>query len=182
MTDLQIITAIRQGQEDAIRHVMHKYSRLLWDVAATILKNVGTAEDVEECVADVFVRLWEAPSRFDPARGTLRSWLAIMARSRAVDRYRQLSRQAAAPLDENSADRTDLVEGVLSRQAKRALLCAVDSLSEPDREILLRRYFYEQKPREIAFALQMPVKQVQNHLYRTKLRLREQLTEEGDYR
>ena len=106
----------------------------------------------------------------------------IMARSRAVDRYRQLSRQAAAPLDENWADRTDLVEGVLSRQAKRALLCAVDSLSEPDREILLRRYFYEQKPREIAFALQMPVKQVQNHLYRTKLRLREQLTEEGDHR
>ena len=74
MTDLQIITAIRQGQEDAIRHMMHKYSRLLWDVAAAILKNVGTAEDVEECVADVFVRLWEAPSRFDPAARFAPGW------------------------------------------------------------------------------------------------------------
>lgn len=49
------------------------------------------------------------------------------------------------------------------------------ALEEPDREILLRRYYYDQKPREIAMALDMPVKHVENHLYRTKRRLRETL-------
>ena len=53
---------------------------------------------------------------------------------------------------------------------------AVDALGEPDREILLRRYYFGQKPREIAAALGLDKKQVDNRLYQTKRRLRASVT------
>ena len=59
------------------------------------------------------------------------------------------------------------------------LVRAVETLEEPDREILIRRYYREQKPREIAAALGLPVKQVQNRLYRAKRKLRETIDKEG---
>ena len=60
---------------------------------------------------------------------------------------------------------------------RRELLETVNSLDEPGREILVRRYYYDQKPRQIALALGMTVKQVDNSLYRSKRLLREKLSE-----
>lgn len=180
MNDPQIIAAIQRRDENAIRWVMRKYARLLWGVCATILKNVGAAEDIEECVADAFIHLWENPGQFDPAQGSLKTWLAIVARSRATDRYRQLARRLTAPLDDRLPAQADLAAELLSYEDKQALLRAVRRLPQPGQEILARRYFYGQKPKEIAFALQIPVKQVQNHLYQSKLHLRKILTKEGE--
>ena len=56
---------------------------------------------------------------------------------------------------------------------RQSLLKAVDGLEEPGREILVRRYCFGQKPKEIALALDLNVKQVDNHLYRAKRKLRE---------
>ena len=176
MNDPQIIKAIKNSDKAAINYVINKYSRLMWSIAATILKNVGTTEDIEECVADVFVYLWENPSKYHSARGKLKSWLSIVARSRAIDKYRQLSRQITIPMDDKLlTDTLDITNNLLSQETKYTLNAAVKSLAELDREILVRRYYYEQKPGEIAFALGIPVKQVENHLYRTKLKLRELL-------
>jgi len=69
-----------------------------------------------------------------------------------------------------------LQEELLTRQTRRELIAAVNALGEPGREILVRRYYYEQKPREIALALGMTVKQVDNSLYRSKRQLRQALS------
>ena len=63
-------------------------------------------------------------------------------------------------------------EALLAGERRAALNAAVDALAEPDREILLRRYYFGQKPREIAAALGLDKKQVDNRLYQTKRRLR----------
>ena len=59
---------------------------------------------------------------------------------------------------------------------KRRIFTLINALGEPDREILVRRYYYEQKPKEIALALNLSVKQVNNRLYQTKQKLREALS------
>lgn len=63
----------------------------------------------------------------------------------------------------------------MREETRRELLAAVNALGEPGREILVRRYYYNQKPREIALALNMTVKQVDNSLYSTKRNLRQRL-------
>ncbi len=173
VNDVQIIAAIKKGDEAVINYTIDRYSNLLWSIASTILKNVGSTEDIEECVADVFIYLWQKPEKFEARRGKLKSYLALVARSRATDKYRQLSKQNVISLDNKLIiDTLEIAEDMLSEETKRTLIAAIKSLEDPCREIIVRRYYYEQKPKEIAFSLDMPIRQVENHLYRTKQRLK----------
>lgn len=177
MKDKTIITALQSREPEVMNTVIDKYSRLLWPIADMVLKNVGNEQDVEECVADAFIFLWEHPEKFDPARGSLKSWLCIVVRSRAIDRYRQITRRSTVSLEETVlADSFGMQEELLRQETRKELLAAINALGEPGREILVRRYYYDQKPRQIALALGMTVKQVNNSLYHTKRLLREALT------
>lgn len=179
MNDEKIIQAIRNGDEAAIDHVINKYSKLMWSIVSAVLKNIASEQDMEECVADVFIHLWTQPEKFDPQRGKLKVWLCIVARSQALDKYRELARYNDMPLEDTFiADKIGAADRVLAQETRQTLIRAINTLHEPDREILIRRYYHEQKPREIAVALDMPVKCVENRLYRSKKKLRELISKE----
>ena len=72
MWDKDIIRAIQAGDESAIRRVMDRYSRLLWSIASALLYKTGSVQDMEECVADTFIYLWQHPEKYDPGRGAVR--------------------------------------------------------------------------------------------------------------
>ena len=175
MNDLKTITAIRNRDEAALEGVIDRYSRLLWNVASAVLSRTGTEQDVEECVADAFVYLWDHADGFDPQKGKLKTWLCIIVRSKALDRYRYLLKNQTVPLD-------DVISHCVSESDPMqnntpALNHAMRNLPEQDRDILIRRYYHQQKPKEIALALNLAVKQVDNSLYRSKQKLRRKLTE-----
>ena len=154
MTDEKTAAALAARSERAVADVIARYSRHLYTVAAAALRGVGTEQDAEEAAADAFVYLWEHPEKFDPRRGSLKTWLSIVARSRALDRSREILRCRAVSLEEiELADPLGVPEALLAGERRAALNAAVDALAEPDREILLRRYYFGQKPREIAAAL-----------------------------
>lgn len=176
MKDEVIIAAISAGDPGGMAACMKQYARLLWPIASAVLSSVGSEQDVEECVADAFIYLWEHPEKFDPSRGKLKTLLCVVARSRAVDRYRVLRRRQTVSLEETVlADSFGMQEALLEVETRKELAAAVQALGEPGREILIRRYYDNQKPREIALALNMSVKQVDNSLYRSKRQLREVL-------
>ncbi len=174
MRDETIVAAIKNNSEEVMSSVINKYSRLLWPIAAAVLKNVGSEQDVEECVADTFIYLWEYPQKFDPSRGSLKTLLCIIVRTKAIDRYRQLNRLNHIPAEEAILATTVGVQEVfLQKETQQELIAAVRALEEPNREILIRRYYHSQKPREIALAMGMTVKQINNSLYRSKNHLHE---------
>ena len=177
MTDITAITGIKEQDEDVFNEVVVKYSKLLWPIVSAVLKNVGNEQDVEECVADVFIDLWENPDKYDAARGTLKTWLCMVARCKAIDRYRALSKHSTVPLEgAMMAGRMGMQDALLQEETKRELVAAVNALADVEKDILIRRYYYEQKPGEIAKALNLPLKQVKNHLYRSKQKLRKAIT------
>ena len=177
MNDERMITAIKNRNEAAINEVITKYSKLLWSVAGAVLNNIGSTQDVEECVADAFIYLWEHPEKYNPQRGKLKTWLSIVVRTQAVNRYREISKRNTISVEDTDfIAQLGVVDNILESETRRTLLAAINALGEPDREILIRRYYYDQKPKEIAYALDMSVKQVDNRLYQTKLKLRELLS------
>ena len=182
MTERQIATLVRDRDEHAMNHAINKYSRLLWKIVQASLGRFACDEEIEECVADVFIHLWQNPDKYDEGRGTLKNYLCILARSKAHDKYRQLCRSITDSLDAAEyISGEDILNGIISREDAAQLNAAIDTLGEADREIILRRYYHRQKPAQIALAMDMSVKQVDNRLYRAKNRLRIILTEGGRY-
>ena len=176
LTDAELSRAVQSRDEAAMEVIINRYSRLLWRVCAAVLSKSGGTQDVEECVADAFVYLWRYPERYDSSRSTLKTFLCMVARSRAMDRYRSLVRSRTVPMEEVLAAQTlDISAQALSAETRQELTAALHTLPEEEQDMLLRRYLGDQKPREIALALGITSRQVQNRLYRARSRLRAQL-------
>ena len=101
---------------------------------------------------------------------------SIPAAARSRHGFRSWRCRAVSLEEIELADPLGVPEALLAGERRAALNAAVDALAEPDREILLRRYYFGQKPREIAAALGLDKKQVDNRLYQTKRRLRASVT------
>ncbi len=172
--DMTLLESVRSRDEKAIHKLMKTYNRLLWSIAAGILRGVGNEQDVEECVSDVWLALWQKPEGYDPQRGSLKTYLTILTRSRALDRFRSL--KETDELDGNEPDQTPGMEDTLiSEELFTRLREEIDALGEPDREILIRRYFFLQKPSAMAQNMALPVREINNRLYQAKKKLREEL-------
>ena len=176
LEDEKLLEMLYSGDREAFYHVMEKYNKLLWVIVGGILSGVGTNEDVEECISDVYVSLWLKPKAYDSRKGTLKTYLAIVARSKALDRYRKLTKVKIVELDEAiSSSDDDLIEYIAKRDMYGELYEAIASLKEPDREILIRRYFFNEKPAVIAKKTSLPPKEIENRLYQSKIKLRNSL-------
>ena len=176
LQDDVLIRKIATGDRDAFLHMIETYSKLLWVVAGGILNGTGTTQDIEECISDVYVHVWKNPGSFNPERGSFKTYLAILARSKALDAYRRLSKNKIAELTEAiAASDDDLLSGIMEKESHAELYAAIKSLTEPNREIVIRRFFFEEKPARIAENTSLPVKEVENRLYQSKLKLRKLL-------
>lgn len=128
--------------------------------ATRVLRDRAAAEDV---VQDVFVALWRKPSAYDPRRGPLGSYLTMMARSRAVDRWRsRTSREAAVErsavqISTERVQQEDAAEPVLRRDGERRMLRALERLPGEQREAVLLAFGKGLTAREIAQAAGVPL-------------------------
>lgn len=138
----------------------HRHAPAMLAAADRVLRDKSAAEDV---VQDVFMHLWRKPKAFDAGRGSLSSYLTMMARSRALDRWRtRAAREAAVersaaqvrlerPVSEDAAD------PVLRKDGERRLLRALDELPGDQREAVLLAFGKGLTAREIASAAEIPL-------------------------
>lgn len=181
LNDKKIIAAIINRDEQMLALVVQKYSKLLWKVAAPVLTNAASVQDVEECVADVFIHLWQCPEKYDPDKGRLSAWLSMLARSKAIDRYRQIIRKRESSIEEIAAESAVYAEIAAADVEDERLLSCIGELDGKEKELIIRRYYYEQKPAEIAVVLDMPKKQVENKLYYVRQKLKKMMeNQEGE--
>jgi RNA polymerase sigma-70 factor, ECF subfamily len=98
----------------ALESLYEAYHRQAIGLAYRLLGDRGDAEDV---VQDAFLALWRSMDRYDPERGSVRTWLLTIVRNRALDVLRSRRAHPASPLDESVpfADGTDLVRLVEAR-------------------------------------------------------------------
>src|SRR4051812_34866577 len=111
--------------------------------ANRVLRDEAAAEDV---VQDVFMQLWQRPSNYDPERGSLASYISMIARSRALDRWR--TRSAREHAVERSAEQSraltepseSAAEPVIRRERSLTLLNTLNELPADQRDAVLLAY------------------------------------------
>lgn len=165
-----------------------QYGRLLWTIAAGILTGVGTREDVEDIIADVFFSLYERPEQFDPKRGSLKTWLCLKTKSMSIDWIRKNRR--LVPLEtvsekerpagwetwhQGEGEMDPTFRDYLQKHQMAQAAAYIAGCREPDREILKLRFLYELKPSEISLKTKIPVSSVYDIIRKGKKNLKKEL-------
>ena len=155
-----------------------EHARTVYATAYRVLNDATLAQDV---VQDVFLRLWRRPEGFDPSRGSLVTYLRLIARSRAVDVWRE--HQAAGRAADRLKTETEIVvdlqadAGRPAREVERAddasaLRAAVSQLPEPQREAVVLAYWGGLTAEEIAARTGIPLGTAKSRLRLALGRLR----------
>ncbi|MBD2461119.1 sigma-70 family RNA polymerase sigma factor [Oscillatoria sp. FACHB-1407] len=172
LSDLDLLNALREGQLNALGILYDRYASLVYGLALRILSNSEEAEDVTQ---DVFLTLWHRDA-YNPARGSLSSFLITMARSRSIDRLRSrqtrtrfFQRWGQTVSTETSA--TPLEQATLKERSQR-VRDALGQLPEPERQVLEIAYYEGLSQSEIAKRLNTPLGTVKTRSRQGLLRLR----------
>lgn len=146
--------------DDQVREAYQQYGGELFGFAMNALHDRQLAEEV---VQETFVRAWRSAGDFDPNRGTLRSWLFAIARSRLVDAVRSASRQPTPIEDapERQADGDPFDQLLSSIQLDEALR----RLSPEHRQAVTEVYYQGRTCAELAASLRIPAATVRSRLY-----------------
>lgn len=170
-SDSALMVAIGRRQQDAFAEVYRRHAGAALGLAQRLLR---THQAAEEVVQEVFIRLWSQPERFDPERGSLRSYLLAMSHGRAVDALRRSSARRtredrSSPAAGRTDARYDLEAAALDTMMGETLRQAVGELGAAERKAIALAYFDGYTYRDVAALLQKPEGTVKSHI-RTGLR------------
>lgn len=177
--DRRLARLLKDDPAKGLEMALRRFGLPVRAVCAAIL-GPGSAEEVEEAIADSFFALWREADRYDPEQ-PLSSWLYGIARRTALNHRRALGQGPVwEELPEGLAEEElDLTDRTAERENARLLRQAVEEMESPDREIFIRRYYLYQRVKEIAARLGLSEKAVENRLHRGKQKLRRKLLERG---
>lgn len=176
-SDAQLMWRLRGHDEDALATLYDRHAGVAFGLAVRMLNDRASAEEV---VQDAFLALWRRAAAYAPGRASVRSWLLVMVRSRAIDRMRPASAKArSVPLEEEPQlmATSDTWRAVADSARRRAVQSALVQLPQEQGQILQLAYFGGMSQAEIAEQANLPIGTVKS---RTRLgldRLRRLLTD-----
>jgi RNA polymerase sigma-70 factor (ECF subfamily) len=173
ISDAELIHAISRGDEDALAFLFDRYRSILFSI---ILRIVISREEAEDVLQEVFLQVWNKARDFDESRGKAFTWLATLARSRAIDRLRSLGARERA-VDEATRETVDVVSDAeidsMYAEKRKRVQQALAQLPEEQRRVLLMAYFEGCSQSEIAHRLNTPLGTVKTRMRSGMIRLRE---------
>ena len=171
-SDGALVVAIGRWHVEALAEAFRRHAGAVHALARRVLQDAAAAEEV---VQEVFLRLWRTPDRYDPARGSLRSFLLAQAHGRAVDLLR--SDSARRRREEREAMQSaeagyDLEREVWDLAITDHLQGAVEELPIDERQAIELAYFGGHTYREVALMLCQPEGTVKSRIRSGLKRLR----------
>jgi RNA polymerase sigma-70 factor (ECF subfamily) len=176
--DQVLMRRIAERDAAALRALYERHAPVCFAVCLRVLNDRHEAEQV---LVDVFAEVWRTPARFDPERGAAAGYLAMMARSRAIDHARankQLPTRALNDADSGISDVSRATEPgarSLAEEQRRAVQGALSTLSEPQREAVELAFYSGLTHTEIAARLEKPIGTVKTQIRQGLLRMRDAL-------
>ncbi|NMB44173.1 MAG: sigma-70 family RNA polymerase sigma factor [Clostridiales bacterium] len=184
MQDQKIVNLIKEGNELGFVKLADKYEKLLFYIAKGILGS--RTEDIEECVNDTYMKLWNNIDKYDINKASLKTYLKIIVRNTAINRLRDLSRHENNQLSDDISEiakyyadnSQDIEDRIFAKESIETLNELIKSLKPKDKEIIIRKYFYLQSSKQIAKAMKMTVTAVDSKASRRRKKLKKEFDKE----
>jgi RNA polymerase sigma-70 factor (ECF subfamily) len=178
-SDAALVVAIGRYQQGALAEAYRRHAGATFGLAKRLLNDHARAEEV---VQEVFVRLWNEPNRYDPERGTLRSFLLSHTHGRSVDMIRSdVSRRNREDREarEQADGGYDVAHEVWDMALAGHVRDAMQTLQEGEREAIELAYFGGLTYKEVAERLGDPEGTVKSRIRSGLKRLRGELVQAG---
>ena len=179
-TDSELLWAIVQKQMKALDFLYDRYGKLVYTVAHRVLNNdrvLNNVEAAEDITQETFLKLWQNAEVYQASRGTLSSFLVMLARSRSIDKVR--SRQShhqrlqqwqhVPPTTQKQP--TPLENATLDERAS-LVRDALKQLSDTERKVLEIAYYEGLSQSEIAKHTEVPLGTVKSRSRQALKKLR----------
>ncbi len=179
MDDKELAQRLKRHHQDALSKIIDSYVPYVSTIAYNIAEGSLATSDIEEITADVFVTLWNNADKLNPDK--LKAYISCITKSRTKDKLRKIKPAEIYDISQaaEQPDSTDLNENFEQDELCRSLKEEIEKIKQPDREILIRYYYYYQKTAEIAQALHIKQETVKTKLQRTREKLKAALMERG---
>ncbi|MDE6731537.1 MAG: sigma-70 family RNA polymerase sigma factor, partial [Oscillospiraceae bacterium] len=177
-TEQRLAERLKKGDAAALGKIIDAFSGYVCTVIRNFSRGTLSEQDIDELCSDVFYRLWQKRDNLDAELG-LKAYLSAIARNAVKNRFRAQKPPAEDISELELAEDFSIEELAERRELMRALCEALETLSDAEREVFLRFYFYGEKSSEIAIKTGAAESSVRSKLSRTRTKLREYLTERG---
>lgn len=172
---------VATGEQDrsAFRQVYRLTSAKLFGICVRICGDRQAAEDV---LHEVYLIVWKRAGGYEPGRASPITWLATIARNRAIDWRRSVANRPAVTLAEApdvADDAPSAVDGLLASEADRSLHLCLDDLEANQREAIRSAFFGGLTYAELAQRKAVPLGTMKSWVRRGLLRLKECLNASG---
>jgi len=178
-SDAALVVSIGRYQQAALAEAYRRHAGATFGLAKRLLTDHARAEEV---VQEVFVRLWNEPNRYDPERGTLRSFLLAHTHGRSVDMIRSdVSRRNREEREarEQAFGGYDVAHEVWDMALAGHVREAMEALQQGEREAIELAYFGGLTYKEVADRLGEPEGTVKSRIRSGLKRLRGELVQAG---
>ncbi|GLZ50019.1 RNA polymerase sigma factor [Actinomycetospora sp. NBRC 106375] len=176
VTDATLLEQIGERSADALAQLYDRFGRPAYSLARRICVDESLAEDV---VQEAFLVVWRDPARFDPARGTVSSWLLTLVHHRAVDAVRrEATRRKRTVAPSTDGEDWNIPPGPGADQAALGAVVAgkvrdaLADLPAEQREALALAYFGGYTQREVSSLVGVPLGTVKSRMFAGTQKLR----------
>jgi RNA polymerase sigma-70 factor, ECF subfamily len=177
-SDAALVLAIARYRNEALAEAYRRHAGPVFGLARRLLNDQARAEEV---VQEVFLKLWSAPDRYDPDRGSLRSFLLAHCHGRSVDLIRADSARRRREESEFTSPEPvpDIMQEVWDVALSGYVREALSELPDGERVAIEQAYFGGRTYREVAEMLGEPEGTVKSRIRSGLRRLRDQLQAAG---
>ena len=167
---------LNRHDESALSEIIDQYSRLTATVIYNTSKGSLSKEDIEETVSDVFITLWNNADKV--MEGKLKGYLCAIARTRALNKIAANKNNSILKIDDyDLKDDFSIEDETEKNDIHRVLREIIGKIKMPDKDILIRYYFYSQTVSQIADGMKMNIETVKSKLRRTRDKIKTELVE-----
>ncbi len=183
-TDEEIITAYKNGDQEAFRSLIDRYTGPLYNFSARLAGESSTPDIIQE----IFIKVWKNLHRFSPEKASFKTWIFTIARNTITDFLRKKKSVVFSDLGKNKTERSDgdsssfaenipdehvLPDAALQKLQDRKFLDeTLKKLRQSYREILVLHYDEEMTFSEIGEILHKPLNTVKSDHRRALLELK----------
>ncbi len=173
MTDEEkLLVNIKKRNRGSLEKLIDIYTPYVSVIVYNILGHAMTREDVEEAVSDTFISIWKNAETLDSSKGSIRAYIGAVARNCAAKKLRKAI--IHDELNENIiAEQSSVTDKIEEAEEHKMLLDLIHGLGEPDSEIFLRHYWYNESVSKISEVTGICKSTITTKLFRGRRKLKE---------